>query len=116
MPVNSVYVGNIPLFVTREDLHSLFFVFGDIKEIEVVKDDSDVSKGFAYVYFEEEADAGEAIYNINDAEYFGNVLKVQRAKKQRAPLDKPIWDDADYHKKHFNMEKQETEITQPTTN
>ncbi len=70
-----------------------------------MKDDRNVSKGFAYVEFEETEDAEEAIFNTHEAEFFDKILKVQKAKKRQAPLDKAVWDTEDYHKKYLEIEK-----------
>lgn len=72
-----------------------------------MKDDRNNPKGFAYVEFEEIEDAEEAIFNTHEAEFFGRILKIQKAKKRQAPLDKAIWDTAEYHKKYLEAENPE---------
>jgi len=46
-------------------------------------------RGFAYIEFEEAADAEEAIFNMHDSELYGRVIKVDVAKphKGAAGLD-----------------------------
>ena len=107
MTLGSVYVGNLPLEINKEDIRDVFVVFGDIRDIELVCDDRGRFKGFAYVYFEDDEDAEEAVFNINDGEYFGRVLKVQRAKRQKAPQARPIWDEETYNKAKPDLEKTE---------
>jgi RNA recognition motif-containing protein len=84
---------------------------GDLKSIEIVKDDRNNPKGFAYVEFEETEDAEEAIFNTREAEFFDKILKVQKAKRRQAPLDKAVWDTADYHKKYLEVESPDQDIT-----
>jgi RNA recognition motif-containing protein len=40
-------------------------------------------RGFAYIEFEEPADAEEAIFNMNDSELYNRVIKVEVAKPNR---------------------------------
>lgn len=105
MALGSIYVGNLPPNATKEDVRDVFIAFGDIRDIDLVCDDKGVFKGFAFIYYEDDEDAEEAIFNVNDAEYFGRVLKAQRAKKQRAPQAKPIWDAEEYNQANLDLEK-----------
>ena len=102
----TVFVGNLVSQTTEKDLHDLFLAFGDIKGVELVRDEKRNPKGFGYVDFEEEEDAQEAIFNMDGAEFFGKPLKVQLAKRrQAAPLDKAVWDTEEYQKKYLDLEK-----------
>ena len=87
-------------------------LLGDLKSIQIVKDDRNNPKGFAYVEFEEIEDAEEAIFNTHEAEFFGRILKVQRAQKRQTPLDKAIWDTAEYHKKYLEIANPEFKSTE----
>ena len=57
-------------------------------------------------------DVEHAIENRNASELFGKVIKVQRAKKIRGPMNKAIWADKDYQVKYINDrgQSQENEI------
>ena len=49
-------------------------------------------RGFAYIEFEEMKDAEEAIFNMNEAELYNRVIKVEVAKPHRglAGLDSSL--------------------------
>src|SRR3989344_5259050 len=79
-----VYVGNLPFSVDDEKLRELFAPFGDIEEVQVIKDKfSGRSKGFGFVTFANKEDAEKAIAKMNDKETEGRNLKVNEAK----PMD-----------------------------
>lgn len=60
-------------------------------------------RGFAFVQFEDKDDAAEAIDNMNNAELFGRVLKVNISKPDAMKGGhRPVWESqAD---KYFNKE------------
>ena len=79
-----VYVGNLPFNVDDEKLRELFSSFGEIAEVQVIKDKfSGRSKGFGFVTFASKEDAEKAIAKMNDKEVEGRTLKVNEAK----PID-----------------------------
>ncbi len=51
-------------------------------------------RGFAFVQFDERSDAADAIDNMNGAELFGRVLKVNIAKPDAASRGshRPVWE------------------------
>lgn len=49
---NSVYVGNLSFRTTEMRLGRHFEKFGDIKEVRIVEDEKERSRGFGYVEFE----------------------------------------------------------------
>eukprot|EP00967_Tisochrysis_lutea_P005123 scaffold6079_cov31-Tisochrysis_lutea.AAC.2 len=51
-------------------------------------------KGFAFLQYDERSDAADAIDNMNGAELFGRVLKVNIAKADAASRGshRPIWE------------------------
>jgi RNA recognition motif-containing protein len=80
----TVYVGGLAPVVTTANLHDAFIPFGEIVDISLPKNENpnstDPHRGFAYVEFEDEEDAKEAIDNMDQAELFGRVIKVNPAK------------------------------------
>ena len=98
----TVYVGNINEEVSEEVLYTVFIPFGDIKHIEIPKEhETGELRGFGFVEFEEIEDAEHAIDNRHQSELFGKVIKVQRAKKLRGPMNKAIWADKEYQIKYI---------------
>lgn len=80
----TVYVGGLAPVVTLANLHDAFIPFGEIADISLPKNENpnstDRHRGFAYVEFEDVEDAKEAIDNMDQAELFGRVIKVNPAK------------------------------------
>jgi RNA recognition motif-containing protein len=84
----TVYVGGLSALATDSHVYDAFIPFGEIVEVQVPKSDSknstDPHRGFAYVEFEDSTDAKEAIDNMDQAEFFGRVLKVSPAKPPKS--------------------------------
>lgn len=109
----TIYIANIFEDVSEEVLYSVFAPFGEIKCIEIPKDhETGECRGIAFVEYEDLEDVEHAIENRNASELFGKVIKVQRAKKIRGPMNKAIWADKDYQVKYINDrgQSQENEI------
>ncbi|KIJ64460.1 hypothetical protein HYDPIDRAFT_111787 [Hydnomerulius pinastri MD-312] len=56
-----VYVAGLSRFTNKEDLRAVFSRYGPIKDIRPVEDKDGRSKGFAFIEFENEADAHTAL-------------------------------------------------------
>lgn len=76
---------------TQSHVLDAFIPFGEIVEVKVPKPDApnstETHRGFAYVEFEDAADAKEAIDNMDQSEFFGKVLKVSQAKAPKSAED-----------------------------
>ena len=44
---------------------------------------------------------------MDNAEYYGEIIRVQKSRKRREVLDKPVWDFEDYHKKYYKTSEAE---------
>lgn len=44
---------------------------------------------------------------MNEAEVYGKIIKVQKARKMNGPKDKAIWDDKEYVKKYGRGDEQD---------
>lgn len=84
----TVYVGGLSPMATTSHVLDAFIPFGEIVEVQIPKNDApnatDPHRGFAYVEFEDSTDAKEAIDNMNQAEFFGKILKVSQAKAPKS--------------------------------
>lgn len=84
----TVYVGGLSQTATQSHVFDAFIPFGEIVEVKVPKQDKPNStephRGFAYVEYEDAADAKEAINNMDQSELFGRVLKVSQAKAPKS--------------------------------
>ncbi|KAF7540400.1 hypothetical protein G7Z17_g12203 [Cylindrodendrum hubeiense] len=84
----TVYVGGLSQTATQSNVLDAFIPFGEIVEVKVPKPDKPNStephRGFAYVEYEDAADAKEAINNMDQSEFFGRILKVSQAKAPKS--------------------------------
>jgi RNA recognition motif-containing protein len=80
----NIYVGNLALNVTEEDLKKVFEAFGDVESVKIIKDRySGESRGFGFVGMPTGAEAQSAIKDLNGKELKGLMLKVNEARPQR---------------------------------
>ena len=58
----------------------------------------DQQRGFAHIEYEDAEDCEHAIFNMNDSEFFGKVIKVSYAKPQKAKegSKKSVWQSEEY--------------------
>lgn len=106
----TIYIGNLHEEVSDEILYQIFIPFGEIKSIEIPKDiETGSLRGFGFVEYEELEDAEQALDNRHQSELFGKTIKVQRAKKMKGPLNKPIWQDKDYQIKYIKNQDEDVQ-------
>jgi len=80
----NIYVGNLALNVTEEDLQKVFEAFGNVESVKIIKDRySGESRGFGFVEMPTGAEAQSAIQGLNGKELKGLMLKVNEARPQR---------------------------------
>ncbi len=77
-----LYVGNLAFSVTDDELQQAFTSFGNIMSARVVMDRmTGRSKGFGFVEMED-ADAQNAIQNLNGFSLSGRAISVNEARPQ----------------------------------
>ena len=77
----NIYVGNLSLKVTEEDLREAFEAFGQVASATIIKDKfSGESRGFGFVEMPAKAEAQSAIKDLNGKELKGQVLNVSEAR------------------------------------
>lgn len=105
----TIYVGGLSSQATNTHVLDAFIPFGEIVEVQVPKNDKPNStephKGFAYVEYEDGADAKEAIDNMDQSEFFGKILKVSQAKAPKSADEglgskTAIWEQEGWLAKH----------------
>jgi peptidyl-prolyl isomerase E (cyclophilin E) len=113
-PGRVLYVGGVDQSVTVATLRAAFIPFGTVTEVTLPPDPSTSEldagapcearhccapagghRGFAFVAFADEDDANEAIFNMNGAELFGRVLRVNVARQAPMGARGPVWEEAD---------------------
>ena len=82
---HSIYIGNLSFKTTEMKLGRHFEKYGDIKDVRIVEDDQERSRGFGYVEFEDKDQVEKAIA-ADASELDGRKLRVAKVqKKERVP-------------------------------
>jgi RNA recognition motif-containing protein len=77
----NIYVGNLSYDVSEENLRQAFESFGQVSSATIIKDKySGQSRGFGFVEMLEQAQAQEAIKNLNGKELLGKQMSVNEAR------------------------------------
>ncbi len=80
-----IFVGNLPISTTEEDLHTLFSQAGKVTSVELIKDrDTGNSKGFAFLEMDSQSEAEKAIRAFNGYQLSNRKLKVNIAHPREA--------------------------------
>src|SRR5918992_2822809 len=78
-----LYVGNLPFETSEADLQSLFEQAGAVETVNVIRDrDTGRARGFAFVEMANQADAQNAIAQLNEKPFGGRNLTVNEARPQ----------------------------------
>jgi RNA recognition motif-containing protein len=89
MDKNKLYVGNLPWSLTNDSLRELFAQYGEITDAVVITDRmSGRSKGFGFVTFASEEDAGRAAQEMHQKEIEGRAIVVNVAKPREERSDR----------------------------
>jgi RNA recognition motif-containing protein len=81
----NIYVGNLPFNLGEEDLKEIFEEYGEVATTKIISDKfSGRSKGFGFVEMENDAEANNAIKELNNAEVSGRNIKVNESKPKPA--------------------------------
>ncbi|QSZ32899.1 hypothetical protein DSL72_002480 [Monilinia vaccinii-corymbosi] len=75
-PNNGIYIGNLLFDITEDDLRKEFEHFGGISDVRVARDARGLSKGFAYIDFDNVQAATAAIEAKNQTVFEGRRLIV----------------------------------------
>ena len=80
---NRLYVGNLSYDVTTEALQACFAEFGTVTDTHVVKDrETGRARGFAFVTMNTDAEATQAVAQLNNAMFEGRALRVNVAEER----------------------------------
>ena len=90
-----LYVGNLSYDATESDLFELFNGSGRVKNAEVVvNNNTQRSKGFAFVTMMSVDEAKKAVADLNNKDFMGRPLVVGGAKPKPEGDDRPRRDEA----------------------
>ncbi|KAL7791013.1 hypothetical protein V8C37DRAFT_410606 [Trichoderma ceciliae] len=78
--MSKLFIGGLAWHTEEATLRQKFEEFGAVEEAVVVKDrDTGRSRGFGFVRFVQEADAQTAIASMNNVEFDGRTIRVDKA-------------------------------------
>ena len=79
-----LYVGNLSLEVTSQDLEELFAQSGTCDSVALITDrDTGQSRGFAFVEMSSNSEAQRAIQQFEGHELKGRAIRVNEAREQK---------------------------------
>ena len=82
-----IYVGNLSLDVTGDDLRQAFEAFGQVESANVITDKfSGESKGFGFVEMPSKDEAAAALAGMNGKDLKGKAVNVNEARPR---VDRP---------------------------
>lgn len=80
-----VFVGKLDYSTNEDALQNAFEKFGRVENVTIIKDrDTGRPKGFAFITFESEQDARNAIEGMNGIELDGREIVVNKAKPRES--------------------------------
>jgi translation initiation factor 3 subunit G len=79
----TIFISNIPEECTESDMKELCRRFGVISRISCPKDKNNLSRGCAFVTFENKTDAQKAIHTLNGYGYGHLILQVNLASPDK---------------------------------
>jgi RNA recognition motif-containing protein len=75
----NIYVGNLPLELTEDELRKEFSAFGQVKSVSLINDKYTGSRQprlYAYVEMDSKIEGEAAVFNMKDKEIGGRVIEV----------------------------------------
>ena len=81
----NIYIGNLSYSVKESDLKEVMEDYGTVESAKLIIDrDTNRSKGFAFVEMPNEAEARNAIKELDGAEYQGRQMVLKEATPKRS--------------------------------
>ncbi len=77
----NIYVGNLPLDLTEEDLREAFAAFGEVETAKIITDkETGRARGFGFVDMPNKEEGTAAISGMNEKDLKGQSIKVNEAR------------------------------------
>ncbi|XP_069000071.1 RNA-binding motif protein, X-linked 2 isoform X1 [Embiotoca jacksoni] len=93
-----IFIGGFPYELTEGDLICVFSQYGEIVNINLVRDKkTGKSKGFCFVCYEDQRSTVLAVDNFNGIKIKGRTIRVDHVKDYRPPKDHEDIDDVTKH-------------------
>lgn len=79
----NLFVGSLPFSTTEEELKAMFSEYGTVSRVSIPLDrETNRSRGFAFVEFENEAEGKAAEAAMDNKEVGGRNIKVSQARER----------------------------------
>jgi len=89
-PMRNLFVGNLTEDITEQDLRETFEVFGEVKEVRIIKNrDTGEKKQYGFVHMTTTEDAATAIEHLNGRDLKGSTLVVNYSKGRSQGGNRP---------------------------
>lgn len=89
--MKTIYVGNLPLDASEDDVQQLFSQYGSVGKVSLVNDrETGHSRGFGFVEMPPE-EALKAVDALDGADYGGRNLRVNEARDRGARPPRREW-------------------------
>ena len=78
----NIYVGNLPLEVTEDELRQIFIIFGEVISVIIMNDKyigSGQPRGYGYVQMPSKSDGQAAVISLKDKRLRGQEIRVVEA-------------------------------------
>ena len=77
----NIYIGNLNTRVKEADLQQVIEEYGAVESVKIIKDrETGKSKGFAFIEMNNDAQAKQAIEELNGSEFEGRTMIVKEAR------------------------------------
>ncbi|NER34566.1 MAG: RNA-binding protein [Oscillatoria sp. SIO1A7] len=77
----TIYIGNLPYEVSDVDVEDVFKEYGAVKSVYLPTDrETGKMRGFGFVEMEDETKEQDAIEALNEADWMGRQLRVNKAR------------------------------------
>ena len=77
----NIYIGNLSYRVKEADLQQVIEEYGAVESVKIIKDrETGKSKGFAFIEMNNDAQAKQAIEELNGSEFEGRTMIVKEAR------------------------------------
>lgn len=84
----SIYIGNLSYEVSSEDLKEVFNEYGTVERVHIPTDrETGRSRGFGFVEMQTESEEEVAIETLDEAQWMGRSLKVNKARPRNNNRD-----------------------------
>ena len=84
----TLYIGNVGIRTTEQDLSRLFAGYGPVSQMSLVKGDVGEAHCFAFVTISDDDQARKAVEGINGTKVAGHVLIVKEATPRKTAQTK----------------------------